>query len=220
MASWMLAATVAALLVALGHATAAPGAPPTADTCDSFSTLQLGTGVDAKASSESELRGPYRRVRRHWRQPWHRIHKGQIWRKYGAVTSTTPAMTTSSAFTSVDDSGMTSSTTVPSITDTGFPRISAGLLMTCALKEQDNFPVCWGLASSIGTVPTVALRELSCSAYCCRIEESSSMAICWGGETPTGQNLTAPAEPLTGHRVGRQQACALNAEKRAVCWGA
>ncbi len=106
--------------------------------------------------------------------------------------------------------------------------IAAGEHFSCAIKQSDSKPVCWGASSElqeiIDDVPDLAAKEISAgSDTACIIQSSSgsknNKATCWGEN-----NLILPSKPpdvaVKSLTVGSYFACAIKvSDDTPACWG-
>ena len=151
--------------------------------------------------------------------------------EYGAVNASNGVLATS---------GITG--TPPSFID-GYAFIDCGQGYCCAIRESRTMSTqrlqgavqCWGsdlptaIDQSSGrvsgapalTVPTAALSAGEYNACAIRstplVPATDLALVCWGS-TATGLNY-APAGPFIGVSVGRNHACAIDAQGRIQCWG-
>ncbi|CAE7463908.1 CR4, partial [Symbiodinium pilosum] len=113
---------------------------------------------------------------------------------------------------------MATTTSATAITNARTRTFSAGVGITCALN-QEGFPQCFGNPVTIGEVPQVKLSEVACLDFCCGVKQLDSRPICWGGQTTPSSALNIPAVAVKGISVRIFQACALNEDDEAFCWG-
>jgi len=100
-----------------------------------------------------------------------------------------------------------------------YTAVAAGDTHTCALDAKGKV-TCWGSDAQgvLDTPPDLLSAITAGEGYACGIRSEDSTAVCWG------YSATERTSPPAGTQflaidAGREHACGVTLEGRAVCWG-